>query len=101
MTGVRDNLFRAPRKDIKKGTRSMSFTAFKALLLVSLVMIKEMYAYVKLATHERHQNTVITFSANSYASFFAFSDASLGFSRYWERTCEISSWNWNYVVENS
>ena len=40
-------------------------------------------------THDKHQNMVITLSANSYTIFWALSGADFGFSKYCERVWAI------------
>ena len=82
-----DSLSRELRKDIRKGTRLMSLMALRALFEVSLRNCQLLtIELVFVNTHERHQIVVMTLSANSYISFLAFSGASFGDSRYWERT---------------
>lgn len=91
-TGDIESLSREARKDIRNGTRVMSLIALSALLDVSLDFLSDYPAYAHdQGTHDRHHRMVMTFSANSYMSFLAFSGADFGSCRYCDKVPEIWS----------
>lgn len=75
---------------MRKGTRFIELIAFNALFDVSLITLDHHWATWKSGdTHERHQNMVITFSANSYTTLLAFSGRAFGERRNWDKDEDI------------
>jgi len=74
---------------MRKGTRSIELIAFKALFDVSLITLEQGVIRKSEDTHERHQNMVITFSANSYTTLLAFSGRAFGERRNWDKDEDI------------
>jgi hypothetical protein len=116
VTVGRGSLSRDDKKDIKNGTSARSFTALSALFDVSLYFDwsdqtilnpnanpsatlraalvdgrRRVFSFSRArhSTHERHHKMVMTFSANSYTTFCAFSGAFFGESIYCARIDEI------------
>lgn len=111
VTVARGSRSRDNKKAIKNGTSARLFTAPSALFDVSLYFdlsdSPEPFRPLRCArgrrkkkpscgrpraqqsTHERHHKMVMTFSANSYTTFCAFSGAVLGESIYCAKVDEI------------
>lgn len=68
MTVEIGSLSRAPRNDIRKGTRAIWLIAVSALCEVSLQHVcqpSKQFADNEVRTYERHHRIVMTLSANS------------------------------------